>query len=182
MPLIYRFNPWRRTISKAPPKPAPEPASDPSDGIDWRPRTLHHFRQHPGTSPADQAPLESPPNNSKFHSTSPAIGALNVLQHNLREYVPPSETGDYPMATKSKKTTTKKTAKRASANGKPATPRKESKSAKVVALLQRASGVTREEVLKVTGWKAVSMQALASNAGVKLKMEKVEGKPIRYRA
>jgi hypothetical protein len=60
--------------------------------------------------------------------------------------------------------------------------KKESKSAKVVALLQRASGVSREEVSEVTGSKAVSMQQLAASARVKLKLEKVQGKPIVYRA
>jgi hypothetical protein len=42
--------------------------------------------------------------------------------------------------------------------------------------------VSREEVLKVTGSKAVSMQKLAASARVKLKLEKVQGKPIVYRA
>jgi Protein of unknown function (DUF3489) len=91
------------------------------------------------------------------------------------------------MATKSKKSSNATNGKAAAKSpprkaAKAATPRKESKTAKVVALLQRASGVTRKEVLEVTGWKAVSMQQLAASAGVKLKMEKVEGKPIRYRA
>jgi len=72
------------------------------------------------------------------------------------------------MATKSKKSTTK--AKRG-----------ENKTAKVIAMLKRPSGVTRTEVLKVTGWKAVSMQQVATNAGVKLKIDDSE-RPYRYRA
>jgi hypothetical protein len=72
---------------------------------------------------------------------------------------------------------------KAKTNGRKAAKKSgESKTAKVVAMLQRASGCTREEVLALTGWKAVSMQQVAESAGVKLKMEKVEGKPIRYRA
>jgi hypothetical protein len=67
-------------------------------------------------------------------------------------------------------------------NGKSAAPRKESKTGKIVALLQRPGGVTREQVLKATGWKAISMQQIAKAGGVKLKMQKVEGKPIVYRA
>ena len=89
------------------------------------------------------------------------------------------------MATKTKSKAKKSTAKKttaAKANGKSATPRKESKTSQVVSLLQRASGCTREEVLELTGWKAISMQQVATKAGIKLKMEKVEGKPIRYRA
>jgi hypothetical protein len=76
--------------------------------------------------------------------------------------------GDFPMA---KKTTTKKT------NGST-----RSKVARVAALLQRASGCTRKDVLKLTGWGAVSMQAQAKAAGLKLKMKKVQGQPIVYRA
>jgi len=51
VPLIYRFNPWRRTIRKAPPKAAPEPAPDPSDGVysslrlDYR-RVWAHLLEH----------------------------------------------------------------------------------------------------------------------------------------
>jgi hypothetical protein len=73
---------------------------------------------------------------------------------------------------KTKKTTTKKPANKT--NGK-------SKKSQVAAMLQRASGCTRKQVLEVTGWKAVSMQAQAKAAGVRLKMQKVEGKPIVYR-
>jgi hypothetical protein len=56
-----------------------------------------------------------------------------------------------------------------------------SKTQKVIALMKRAAGVTREEVLKLTGWKAVSMQALAKSAGVTLKIDNSE-QPYRYRA
>ena len=86
------------------------------------------------------------------------------------------------MATKSKSKAKKTTAKKttaAKANGK---PRSESKTAQVRAMLQRASGCTREQILELTGWKAVSVQQVAEKAGLKLKMEKVEGKPIVYRA
>jgi hypothetical protein len=50
------------------------------------------------------------------------------------------------MATKSKKSKT---------NGG---PRKGSALAKVAGMLQRPGGCTREQVLKATGWTAVSMQ------------------------
>jgi hypothetical protein len=79
------------------------------------------------------------------------------------------------MTTKKKKTTAKKKiVKRAVPNG--------GKSAKVIALLQRPQGVTRKQILQVTGWKAVSVQALAKSAGVKLKIDKkVKGQPLTYR-
>jgi Protein of unknown function (DUF3489) len=78
------------------------------------------------------------------------------------------------MATKKK--ATKKTATTKKANGK-----KETKAAKVVAMLKRASGCTREQVLEATGWKAVSMQQQATAAGLKLQIDDSE-KPYRYRA
>lgn len=59
-------------------------------------------------------------------------------------------------------------------------PQKENKTAEVVALMKRVGGVTREEVLVVTGWKAVSMQQVAGNAGVKLKIDDRE-RPFVYR-
>jgi hypothetical protein len=74
------------------------------------------------------------------------------------------------MATKS--TTAKK------ANGKAAKSRK-NKSARIAAMLRRANGCTREEVLKETGWMAVSMQQQARAVGIKLKINK-EQRPYRY--
>jgi hypothetical protein len=69
------------------------------------------------------------------------------------------------MATKSKKPA--KTAPKRKTTG-------DNKTQKIVALMKRASGVTRDEVLKLTGWKAVSMQALATSAGVTLKVANKE--------
>jgi hypothetical protein len=80
------------------------------------------------------------------------------------------------MATKSKKSTSKK-----ATNGKSAPPRKESKTAKVIAMLRRAGGVTREQVLEVTGWKAVSLQSVATKVGLKLKVDESK-RPFTYRA
>lgn len=54
------------------------------------------------------------------------------------------------------------------------------KTAEIVSLMKRREGVTREEVLAVTGWKAVSMQQVADLAGVKLKVyDKI--RPFKYR-
>jgi len=80
------------------------------------------------------------------------------------------------MTKAAKKTATKKTVKRAApkANGT-------TYNAKIISMMKRPSGVTRAEVLKLTSWKAVSMQQQAAAGGVRLKMEKVEGKPTVYR-
>jgi hypothetical protein len=81
------------------------------------------------------------------------------------------------MATKSKKATAAKKA----TNGKSAAPRKASKSARIAAMLKRPSGCTREQVLALTGWKAVSMQQMAASAGIKLKID-TSKLPYVYRA
>jgi len=66
---------------------------------------------------------------------------------------------------------------------KPAKPPKPagsgSRTAQIVALMQRPGGVTREEVLAATGWTAVSMQQQAKQGGVTLKVDK-SVRPYRY--
>jgi hypothetical protein len=60
-------------------------------------------------------------------------------------------------------------------------PKRESKGdykAEITALLKR--GCTSEEVLRVTGWKAVSMPAMAKSLGLELKIDK-GSKPFRYK-
>jgi hypothetical protein len=79
------------------------------------------------------------------------------------------------MATKSKKSAKRppaKTAPKRKTTG-------DNKTQKVIALMRRPSGVTRDQVVKLTGWKAVSMQALAANAGVTLKVDNKE-RPFTY--
>ena len=77
------------------------------------------------------------------------------------------------MATKS--TTAKKASKKATKKvvAKTNGNKPKSKTAIVTALLLRKSGCTRKDVLKATGWKAVSMQQMAYAAGLKLKLEKM---------
>ncbi len=70
-----------------------------------------------------------------------------------------------------KKSGTKKGAK------KKGGPRADSMTSKIVAKMKNG-GITRAEVLKMTGWKAVSMQQLAGNAGVTLKVS--EERPFTY--
>jgi len=54
------------------------------------------------------------------------------------------------------------------------------KNEKIAALLQRKAGVTRAEILKLTGWPTVSVQAVAKACGLKLRKEKTPGEPTRY--
>ena len=68
------------------------------------------------------------------------------------------------------------------AKSKKTPAKKVSKVAKIAALLKRPIGVTRGQVLKATGWKAVSMQQQARAAGLKLRVESPKGKPYIYRA
>ncbi len=90
-------------------------------------------------------------------------------------------------STMSKPTAKKKVAKKATAKKKTAaaknghaTKRGDSKTAKVVALLKHAGGATRAQILKATGWKAVSVQQLAKSAGLKLKVDESE-RPFKYK-
>jgi hypothetical protein len=81
---------------------------------------------------------------------------------------------------KTAKKVAKKAGKKAGRNtARVARPRGDGKSAKVVEMMRKNGGVTREQVLRATGWKAVSMQALAKAAGVKLKVNEKE-RPFRY--
>jgi cytoskeletal protein RodZ len=75
---------------------------------------------------------------------------------------------------KAPKATKAKTAKKATAKR---TKGGTGKTAKVIAML-RNGGCTRAQILKATGWKAVSVQQLAKSAGVKLKVS--DERPFRY--
>jgi hypothetical protein len=76
--------------------------------------------------------------------------------------------------TKAKKITAKKAAPKTNGTAHKA------KSEQIIKLMRRSSGVTRAEVLKLTSWGAVSMQAQAKAAGVKLKIDK-SVRPFVYR-
>lgn len=56
-------------------------------------------------------------------------------------------------------------------------PQKGSRDAELLTMLQR--GCTTEEVLRVTGWQAISMPQLAKRLGVGLHIDK-SGKPFKY--
>lgn len=79
---------------------------------------------------------------------------------------------DDPMA---KKTKAKKAKTTKAANN----PRKNTKSAKAVALLMRPDGASGKDILKATGWPTISMPAFAKTQGLKLRKEKTEN-GLRY--
>lgn len=84
--------------------------------------------------------------------------------------------------TAKKKAPKKGTPKKASKARKAGTElRPGSKSALIADMLRRKNGCTTAEVLKATGWPAVSMPQQARVAGIKLVKEK-DGKVTRYRA
>ena len=78
----------------------------------------------------------------------------------------------------SKKPTAAKAVKPAKSKAKPINPTG-SKLEQIAALLTRKEGCTREDILKLTGWKAVSVPAQAKAAGLTLKQEKA-GRAFRY--
>lgn len=74
-----------------------------------------------------------------------------------------------------KKTKAKKAKTTKAANN----PRKNTKSAKAVALLMRPDGASGKDILKATGWPTISMPAFAKTQGLKLRKEKTEN-GLRY--
>ena len=62
----------------------------------------------------------------------------------------------------SKKTPAKTSAKKTAAKGAAKAPRAESKTAKIIALLERKGGATAPELLKATGWQAHSLRGFIS--------------------
>lgn len=84
--------------------------------------------------------------------------------------------------TKAKKTVKKAVAKKAKTNGtgKKRAAKGDGPVAAVVAMLKSAKGCTRADILKKTGWKAVSVQQIAEGAGLKLKVS--EERPFTYKA
>ena len=87
------------------------------------------------------------------------------------------------MTTKSKKRATKTAAKakaRTPVKAKTEGVRPGSKLEIVAGLLTRKEGCTTADVLKATGWPAVSMPQQAKAAGLMLKKEKNKGEPTRY--
>ncbi len=81
---------------------------------------------------------------------------------------------DYTMSKSPKKATARR------ANHKSTQAARGNKTAKIVALLKRKDGATREQVLKACGWKAISMQQVAEKAHVKLRVDR-KARPFVYK-
>lgn len=71
-----------------------------------------------------------------------------------------------------------KAVKVATAKTKPASGK--TKLEAITALLLRKAGTTNAEILAATQWPSVSVPQQAAAAGLKLRKEKVKGKPTRY--
>jgi hypothetical protein len=69
----------------------------------------------------------------------------------------------------------------AKATAKKTNGKSTSKTQAALKLLRRPKGATRDEILKVLGWAAVSMQQLTAHSGGKLKIDDSQGRPFRYR-
>jgi Protein of unknown function (DUF3489) len=72
-----------------------------------------------------------------------------------------------------KKTKARKKASRPARTEKAASPRAESKSAKILEMIGRANGATLAEIMKATGWQAHSVRGFLS-AGAKKHVLKIE--------
>jgi hypothetical protein len=78
-----------------------------------------------------------------------------------------------------------KAANKPAKTGKAATPRGESKGAKILELIARPKGATLAELMKATDWQALSVRGFLSTAskkqGLKIESEKNEGGDRLYR-
>lgn len=54
------------------------------------------------------------------------------------------------------------------------------KSQQVAQLLLRPEGCSYSDALAVTGWRSISIQRHAKNNGLRLRIEKIKGQPLRY--
>lgn len=78
------------------------------------------------------------------------------------------------------KKASKKAAKKSNGAKRASTGPRGEKTLAVKALLERKSGCTRKDILDKTGWPAVSVQAMAKAAGLKLRKVKEPGKATVY--
>jgi hypothetical protein len=110
----------------------------------------------------DHAPLSRP--------REPGVPRKAVVSAPRKEPAAPAATAAVPVAKPAK-----------AAPVREERPKRESKSdykAEITTLLKR--GCTSEEVLRVTGWKAISMPAMAKSLGLELVIDK-GSKPFRYK-
>ena len=89
---------------------------------------------------------------------------------------------EHVLATKSNPVEEVAMAKKAKATKKKVSgePRPGSKTAIVAALLRRKDGCTSTDAFKAVGWKTIGVPFMEKAMGVKIKKEKLPGKPLRY--
>jgi hypothetical protein len=113
----------------------------------------------------DVKPAPEPVTIDEAGSDAPAASAADAAEK------------ESPVASKTK-AKTKRAPKAKAANG--SGPRKGSTQEIMYKLLTRGKGCTRPEILKATGWKAVSVQQVCAALGLKIKMEKKKGEVTTY--
>lgn len=124
----------------------------------------------PGPRAATQAPVPAAPVTAK-EPKGPAPVPAPAPEHPAPAE-PTKETST--MRTKTNQRASKAKA-RTPVKAKAKTSSGKSKIDTIAALLKRPGGCTSKDVLKATGWPAVSMPAMAKAAGLKLKKEKPKG-------
>lgn len=138
------------------------------------------------------APMPKKPGTPKPESkAAPAAKAKSTAKKPVASKPEKPEREDSKMAKKSKAkankakaakgAATKRVAAKAAANGgKKSNGVRGAKTEGVLNLLKRKTGCTREDILGLTGWPSVSVQAMAKAAGLKLKKTKEKGEATRY--
>lgn len=153
------------------------------------------IEQMPSETPAEQTPAEPTPAEQPEKRVRQAMTAeqretKNAAARAKRAAAKPPTEENKDMSTKKKAKPAKKAkatkpkaerkvkaTKRAKPNG---TGQRGAVMKEIARLLQRKNGVTREEMLAVIGWKAVSMQQVSKACGLKLKKERVKGDVTHY--
>ena len=117
---------------------------------------------------------------SRAKNTKKTVASAPVEQQQENEMSKTTKTKTTKTASKAKAKGTKKVAAKKVTTKAKRAPKGTGPVAKIAKMLQNG-GCTREQVLKATGWKAVSMQQIAKSLGIKLKVDESK-RPFRYSA
>ena len=109
----------------------------------------------------------------------PAKAAKKVAKAPKAPKAPKAAKAAKPVKVKKAKAVKKATSKAARPSRK-GIKRDGEKNKIITRMLSRTSGCSRKELLEALGWKAVSMQQVSKMVGLKLKIDKVPGKVMRY--